>query len=103
MAVRVILWKSKWRNNFGKFEFVQVQDGAGGATTWCYYQLCLSAGQGCEDQVHKEMKPIKQPNEKWSNRKSTNNFSVRPGCEDQAHWEINQMKHPIKNTHQKIQ
>ena len=56
--------KIEMKKQFWNFEFAQVQDGAGGATTWCYYQLCLSAGQGCEDQVHKEMKPIKQPNEK---------------------------------------
>ena len=26
-----------------------------------YHHLCLSAGQGCEDQVRREIKPIKQP------------------------------------------
>ena len=65
-----------------------------------YHQLCLSAGQGCEDQVCREIKPIKQP--MMINNPIKNPLivyvSVRPGYKDQAHRD----KAPKKTANRKI-
>ena len=53
-------------------------------------QLCLSAGQGCEPPVRREIESIKQPMTIHNIiiKKSNDSISVGPGYEDQAHRDM---------------